>query len=136
MERHSRAVRRYLRETRGWLPCSWKLKREILNRIESTVREYVVDNPNVSYEGLTERFGIPQQIAATYVEEMGTDELLRDLRIRRKIVKIVAATAAVVICLWAGLVIASYVDHRKDVNGYATVEIIEIERTEYEEGGK
>lgn len=136
MERHSRAVRRYLREIRGWLPCSGKLKRGILERIEHTIQEYLAENQDAAYEELTERFGAPQQIAATYVEEMGTDELLRDLRIRRKIMKIVAATAAVVICLWAGLVIASYVDHCKDVNGYATVEIIEMERNEYKEGGK
>lgn len=136
MERHSRAVRRYLREIRGWLPCSGKLKRGILERIEHTIQEYLAENQDAAYEELTERFGMPQQIAATYVEEMGTDELLRDLRIRRKIMKIVAATAAVVICLWAGLVIASYVDHCKDVNGYATVEIIEMERNEYKEGGK
>lgn len=133
MERHSRAVRHYLREIRGWLPCSGKLKRGILKRIASTVREYVMDNPNVSYEGLTEHFGIPQQIAATYVEEMGTGELLRDLRIRRKIVRIVVTTAAFLICLWAGLVIASYVDHHKDVNGYLIVdEVRVIERNEIE----
>lgn len=131
MERHSRAVRRYLRETRGWLPCSGKLKREILKRIESTVREYVMDTPNVSYEGLTERFGVPQQIAATYVEEMGTDELLRDLRIRRRIVRAVTAAALAVVILWAGFIGAAYVDHRKDVNGYLVIgEIIEIEETE------
>lgn len=136
MGKHSRAVRRYLREIRGWLPCSGKLKRVILKRIENTITDYLFENPSASYAELTERFGTPQQIAATYVDEMETGVLLRDLRVKRKIVRIVAATAAVVIGLWAGLVIASYVDHRKDVNGYATVEIVEIERTEYEEGGK
>lgn len=118
MERHSRAVRRYLQEIRGWLPCSRKLKNAILERIRNTVREYLTDNPESSYEELMERFGSPQQIAATYVEDMGTDELLRDLRIRRRIIGAVAATAIAVVALWVGFITAAYVDHVNDVNGY------------------
>ena len=117
MERHSRAVRRYLQEIRGWLPCSRKLKNAILERIRNTVREYLTDNPESSYEELMERFGSPQQIAATYVEDMGTDELLRDLRIRRRIIGAVAATAIAVVALWVGFITAAYVDHVNDVNG-------------------
>ena len=60
MERHSRAVRRYLQEIRGWLPCSKKLKNAILERIRNTVREYLTENPESSYEELMERFGSPQ----------------------------------------------------------------------------
>lgn len=121
MERHSRAVRRYLQEIRGWLPCSRKLKNAILERIRNTVREYLTDNPESSYEELMERFGSPQQIAATYVEDMGTDELLRDLRIRRRIIGAVAATAIAVVALWVGFITAAYVDHVNDVNGYLAV---------------
>ncbi len=121
MERHSRAVRRYLQEIRGWLPCSRKLKNAILERIRNTVREYLTDNPESSYEKLMERFGSPQQIAATYVEDMGTDELLRDLRIRRRIIGAVAATAIAVVALWVGFITAAYVDHVNDVNGYLVV---------------
>lgn len=131
MGKHNGARRRYLWEIRGWLPCSGKLKRGILDRIENTVLEYLIENPEASYEDLTERFGVPQQIAATYVEEMGTNELLRDLRIRRRIVRAVTAAALSVVILWAGLVIASYVDYRRDVNGYLVVgEVTVIERNE------
>lgn len=131
MGKHNGARRRYLWEISGWLPCSGKLKRGILDRIENTVLEYLIENPEASYEDLTERFGVPQQIAATYVEEMGTNELLRDLRIRRRIVRAVTAAALSVVILWAGLVIASYVDHRRDVNGYLVVgEVTVIERNE------
>lgn len=137
MERHSRAVRRYLREIRGWLPCSGKLKRGILERIEHTIQEYLAENQNASYEELTERFGMPQQIAASYVEEMGTDELLRDLRIRRKIMKIVAATAAVAFILWAGYLTIALIDVHENVNGYGGYgEVTVIERTETSERGE
>lgn len=107
----------------------WKIPK----RIENTITDYLFENPGATYAEFTERFGAPQQIAATYVDEMETGALLRDLRIKRKIVRTVAATAAVAICLWTGLVVASYVDHRKNVNGYLVVgEVTVIERNEIE----
>lgn len=134
MENRSRAKRRYLREIRGWLPCSGKWKRGILEKIEQSIAQFLSENPEASYEALAERFGSPRQIAATYVDEMGTDELLRDLRVRRRVVGMIAATAVAVVCLWAGLVTASYFDHVNGMNGYITVEIVE-EETVNDEGG-
>ena len=39
----------------------------------------------------------------------------------------VIVTAIVIVALWAGMVVTSYIDHRKNANGYAIVEIIEID---------
>lgn len=136
MKRYNSAVRRYLWQVHGWLPCSGKLKREILRRIGESIAQFLSENPEASYEALAERFGSPRQIAATYVDEMGTDELLRDLRVRRRIVGMIAATAVAVVCLWAGLVTASYLDHVNGMNGYVVVgEVAEIDRVEVEQGG-
>lgn len=136
MENRSRAKRRYLREIRGWLPCSGKWKRGILEKIEQSIAQFLSENPEASYEALAERFGSPRQIAATYVDEMGTDELLRDLRVRRRVVGMIAATAVAVVCLWAGLVTATYLDHLNGMNGYVVVgEVAEIDRVEVEQGG-
>ena len=136
MENRSRAKRRYLREIRGWLPCSGKWKRGILEKIEQSMAQFLSENPEASYEALAERFGSPRQIAATYVDEMGTDELLRDLRVRRRVVGMIAATAVAVVCLWTGLVTASYLDHVNGMNGYVVVgEVAEIDRVEVEQGG-
>ena len=131
MRMHNAQSQRYLREVRSWLPCSRKLKREILEEINNTITQYLSENPGAAYTDFTARFGTPQQIAASYVSEMEIGELLRDLRIKRRIIGIVAATVAVLIFLWAGLVVASYVDHTKDVNGYLVIgEVTVIERTE------
>lgn len=63
------------------------------------------------------------------VTGMGTDELLRDLRIRRRIIGIITVTAIAVVVLWAGFITAAYVDHVNDVNGYLVVgEAIVTER--------
>ena len=134
MENRSRAKRRYLREIRGWLPCSGKWKRGILEKIEQSMAQFLSENPEASYEALAERFGSPRQIAATYVDEMGTDELLRDLRVRRRVVGMIAATAVAVVCLWTGFEIVVTNDYDKDENGDLIVPIIEIDNTVNNEG--
>ena len=136
MKRYNSAVRRYLWQVHGWLPCSGKLKREILRRIGESIAQFLSENPEASYEALAERFGSPRQIAATYVDDMGTAELLKDLRARRRVVQIVAAAAVTVVCLWTGLITVSYIGHLKDIGGCVVVgEVAEIDRVEVEQGG-
>ena len=76
MRKGNRTARRYLREAKSWLPCSGKQKRDILARIENVVNDYVDQNPDADYSEIMNRFGTPRQIAAAYVDDMDTEELL------------------------------------------------------------
>lgn len=96
----NRDARRYLRETRGWLPCSLRLKRNILGKIRENISRFLEEDPAADYNAIVARFGTPQQIASAYVDEMGTMELLQNLRIKRKLVRIVAAVGITVVLLW------------------------------------
>lgn len=103
--------------------------------MESSVRDFVTENPHADYAAITQRFGTPQQIAASYIEEMDAQELTLQLRIRKTIVRIVAATALVLVLLWAGVVVTALIRHVKAMNGYLIVGEAEvIDRTEYTEG--
>lgn len=134
MRMRNRAARRYLREVRSWLPCSRKLKRGILEKIGSTIAEYLSEEPGADYNKLLARFGTPQQIAASYVDEMETGELLRDLRIRRKIVGILTAVAATVVILWLGVVSIALIGHNEQMNGHIVSTIDEVERIPLDKG--
>lgn len=123
MRMRNRAAGRYLREVRSWLPCSRKLKRGILEKIGSTIAEYLAEKPGADYDKLLTRFGTPQQIAASYVNEMETGELLRDLRIKRRIVYCVAITAVIIVLLWASVVTRAYLRHVENVKGYYIDEV-------------
>lgn len=126
---------RYLWKVRRELPCSGKQKEQILSRVESSVRDFVTENPNADYAAIEQRFGTPQQIAASCIEEMDAQELTLQLRIRKTIVRIVAATALVLVLLWAGVVVTALIRHVKAMNGYLIVGEAEvIDRTEYTEG--
>jgi hypothetical protein len=126
---------RYLWKVRRELPGSGKQKEQILSRVESSVRDFVTENPNADYAAIEQRFGTPQQIAASCIEEMDAQELTLQLRIRKTIVRIVAATALVLVLLWAGVVVTALIRHVKAMNGYLIVGEAEvIDRTEYTEG--
>ena len=126
---------RYLWEVREELPGNRRQKKQILSRVESSFRDFVTENPNADYAAIEQRFGTPQQIAASCIEEMDAQELTLQLRIRKTIVRIVAATALVLVLLWAGVVVTALIRHVKAMNGYLIVGEAEvIDRTEYTEG--
>lgn len=106
-----------------------------MSRVESSVQDFVIENPNADYAAIEQRFGKPQQIAASCIEEMDAQELTLQLRIRKTIVRIVVATALVLVLLWAGVVVTALIRHVKAMNGYLIVGEAEvIDRTEYTEG--
>ncbi len=114
-------VKRYLRQVRSWLPCSRKLKNRIMGQIHSSVSAYAEQTPGADFDRLQIHFGTPQQIASAYVESMGTDTLLRDLRIRRKIVSIVAGTMAAVLAVWILFAGSAMYDFWCHEHGYTVI---------------
>lgn len=127
-------VQRYLREIKADIPCAGKRKRDILNRINEIIGGYLEENTDPGYDELTARFGTPKQIVTSCLEEMDAGELIKRLKIKRKIVGIVAAAAAAVVVLWAVVVSIAYINHKEDGDGYMTDRIIVVERTEREDG--
>lgn len=111
-------LNRYYREVRSWLPCSRKLKDSIMSRLQENVRDYLEEHPDADTAQIRAHFGAPETIAAAYVDEMGTDVLLRDLRIRRKIVSLTARAMAAILALWMGVVGWAIVRELNSSNGH------------------
>lgn len=99
-------LKKYYRQVGSWLPCGGRLKRQLMANIRSTVDGYLHEHPEVDFPTLEAHFGTPQQIAAAFVDEMGTEELLYKLRVRKRIIKItfICVVALISIC---GLAILS-----------------------------
>lgn len=104
--------------------------------MESSVRDFVIENPGANYNAIVSRFGTPTQIAESNIAEMDTAELLGNLQIHRRIVAIVLATAILLVMFRLGFRLAAYLEFYKDMNGYAVVEVIEVDPTENNKGGK
>ncbi len=102
--------------------------------MESSVRDFVTEHPGTDYAAIVSHFGTPTQIAESNIEEMNASELLEDLHVRRKIVVIVLAAATLLVMVRFGFRLAAYLEYYKKVNGYAVVEVTEIDKTETDKG--
>lgn len=121
MRIRNRQARKYCRCVRSFLPCSVKQRRLILGEIKSNLSAYLEENPSASFKEIESRFGTPRQIAVAHVEEMGTEELLKQFRIRKKIITVICACAALALLIWASAITIAFIDHQKAVNGYCDV---------------
>ena len=124
MKTLNRYSRRYLREVRRRLPCSGKLKHRVIQELETSLVTFQAENPNSDYNALIARFGTPSQIAATYIEDMNTTELFKNIRLKRTIVKIVSLTAIILILIWCLSTAWALYENRINGNGYFVEEII------------
>ncbi len=109
-------IRRYVRAVSTFLPCSGKRKKSWLADLRAQAESYVAEGGDAA--ALEQRFGTPQQMAFSYVDEMPTADLLAELHIRRRLVAVtVIALAAALAILAAALVWQQYTLH-KDLSGW------------------
>lgn len=121
-------VKKYLRRVRGWLPCTRRMKNDIMARIEESLLSWSQDNPNCTYPDIEARFGKPEKIAAVYVENVDAEELLHNLHVKKKIVTAVTAVAVIIALIWAIGVTVVVVDAMLNTHyGYIVTEYYEYE---------
>lgn len=127
-------IRRYLWEVSRELPGSRKQKKKLLSRVESSVREFASEESASDYAAIVKWFGLPQKIAESYVSEMEASDLLEEMNVRRKVVHILLASVTIIVLIWFGFTATAYYSHLKNENGYAVIEVNEIERVEQQGG--
>ena len=120
---HNRFAKKYLRRVRSVLPGSAKMTKQIMEQIRNEVLSYFEEYPQADYKDLLSRFGAPETIAASYAESMGTAEILKKLRIRKRILISVAIVLAFITISWAATVTWAICSNNNDENGYTIIEI-------------
>ena len=109
-------VRRYVRAVSGFLPCSGKVKKPLLDTLRAQAEEYRADGGDAA--ALEQRLGTPQQVAAAWVDERDTSELLAELHIHRRIVMVVALVLAAVLVIFTGVLVWQQYMIHKDLSGW------------------
>ena len=118
-------VRRYVRAVSGFLPCSGKVKKPLLDTLRAQAEEYIEGGDAAALE---QRFGMPQQVAAAWVDERDTSELLAELHIHRRIVMVVALALAGALVIFTGVLVWQQYMIHKDLSGW-NEEIITVYKT-------
>lgn len=111
-------LRRYYRQIRGGLPCAGKMKASLLSQIQESVEAYAQEHPEADFAQLQRHFGSPEEIAAAYVRNADTVELLRILRIRKKVLNRIGAVLLASLIIWAGFVAWAIKETNDANNGY------------------
>lgn len=109
------------------LPCSGIQKKRFLQDLKQSVDAYLSENPDIGFETIVSHFGTPQQITDTYIGEISTPELLQKLRLKKRIIRIVAVVAASIVLLWGTVVTVSLINEFNDADGCIIVEAPIIE---------
>lgn len=111
----NRVAKQYCRKVRSWLP-NGKMRRDIMAKIENSADEYIQQNPDADYDTIQTQLGLPKDIAASYIESLGTSEVLKNLRIRRRILTIIIVTALAVLLSWTATVTWAIVEVRQNTD--------------------
>lgn len=82
---------------------------------------------------LEQRFGTPQQVAAAWVDERDTSELLAELHIHRRIVMVVALALAGALVIFTGVLVWQQYMIHKDLSGWNEEIITAYKTTEMRE---
>lgn len=82
----------YLKQVKSHLTCPGALKKTFLEQIRGDVEEFLETNPNATLEGLTERFGNPSEMAHSYIENLDSNQLEKQIKKAKTIKRIVLFT--------------------------------------------
>lgn len=96
-------IKKYVCAVSSFLPCSGKTKKPWLDAIRAQAEDYIAQGGDPA--ALAERFGTPQQVAAAYMDEMPTAELLAQLHIRRRVVTTVVLAVVAALAVYVGVLL-------------------------------
>ena len=117
MDRNDSALKRYIRSISDALPCSGKVKKQIVSQLCESIIDYLEQNPEADLAMVQAHFGTPQEIAASYVHEQNASTLLHKMSIKKKVLVIVAGVMAAVLLMWAAVVTWAVIDAKAESVG-------------------
>lgn len=86
-----------------------------MTQITNRVQEYLAQNPKSTFDEICVHFGYPQEITVVYIENTDTAEILKSLRIRRRIVTIVITAVLGILISWATVITFEIAKFKKSV---------------------
>lgn len=113
----NRSARKYLRKVRTLLPCSRKMKDEITAPLRRSMAEYLSEQQGATAAELQARFGTPEVIAASCLEDVDTTEVLRRLLLRRRVLTVVITAVILILLSWGCTVAIAYHNFSNSING-------------------
>ncbi len=122
-DRAKRAAKRYLREVRRNLPCSFLTKRELLLRIQDSLTDFAEERPHASYEDIIEHFGQPTDVADAYFAGLPADQLRKALQTARFVRRVLIVVCVLAMLLFGITLGVAFYENYNDELG-VTVDVV------------
>lgn len=119
----NKAARRYLRQVRGLLPCSRGIRDEITAPLRKSLDAFLAEEPAADAEAVNARFGTPEAIAASCLENTDTGEVLRRLKTKHRIMAVVFVAVVLALLSWIGFLAHAELVAKQVREGYSITEI-------------
>lgn len=78
-------LKHYYKEIKTLLPLKGEPEKRFLFELESSIKDYIRDNPEYKIKELYEEFGSPSDVVANYFDTIDTSRLVKRIRITKYI---------------------------------------------------
>lgn len=110
-------INRYIKDIKKELLYGTKESRQFLKELKQNVTDYAEENQNVDMAQVTEQFGKPEDIAATFFEQYDKNEIKRKVNVRR----VILATAVVLVLVFSLTLVVAFIDSHLSGSGYTII---------------
>ena len=126
MSTQNNPLRAYCRRVSRLLPWGGRQKRALLTQLRQELTAFLREHPEAGEAELTARFGKPEDLVASYVENAGTKKVLTALRTRRRVCATLLAAGLALVLLFAGYTLGvrnAFARYRQLFEDAATVSV-------------
>ena len=109
-------VKHYFKEIRTLLPLNGEPEKRFLSDLESSIMNYLHDNPSCDTEELYEQFGSPSEVVLTYLDTLKPENLHRRMTVSKNVkraILVIVVIAVIVGTIWSFLFYKGYSESRK-----------------------
>lgn len=118
-------LREYYRCIRRQLCCPRNQKKAVLAYIQNSVQNFLSENPEANMDDLVTAIGTPMDIVNSYFAGLEPEEIRESLKLRKRILQIIAGAAAVALVAWVTVIIIALNTHMGSMHGYFEMEVIQ-----------
>ena len=120
-------INRYIKDIKKELLYGTKESRQFLKELKQNVTDYAEENQNADMAQVTEQFGKPEDIAATFFEQYEKNEIKRKVNVRRVII---AAVVVVVLMIGATLATVIIDSNNQNIDRIIEGSAVEVNQTQ------
>ena len=93
----SNDIKKYIKYVKKIIPIHSKDKKEFIQLLTQKIIEFSNEHDSCSYQDIVDKFGSPNEVAASYIETLNSDEIIKKLN-KKKIINIFISVI-IILCI-------------------------------------